>query len=829
MIRSALLIIATLLVSVALPVATTAQNPASALGQAERVLGRPLTDAEVLELLRRAALSATEVRQRLGERGLDPTSADPYLRVLDGEASSVPAETNPIPLLAVLAELGTRDPNESRIARDVVLPPPGETTTGPPIFGLDLFSRATSEFEPVITGPVPPDYRVGPGDEVVLVLTGGVQQAYRLGVTREGWIVIPDVGRISVNGSTLSQLEALLFQRLSQVYSGITRGSDATTFFDVTVGRLRTNQVYAIGEVARPGAYTVSSLATVLNALYRAGGPNRGGSFRSISVSRRGSLAAEIDLYDYLLRGDAARDIRLENGDVLFVPVAGTRVEISGPVVRPGIYEVRKEEDLRALIRMAGGLEASAEPGRVQIERILPLEDRSPGQDRAIIDVPLPPLDGETGGSIPIRDGDRITVFAVLEELRNRVVLGGGVWRPGTYAADGDTRLWDLIERAGGLVPDALEGRAQIQRLQRDYTRRLIPVSLARDGSGAPLENPMVEGLDQILIFARRDLRETRTVSVGGWVRESGTYPFQDGMTVADLLLLAGGLRNGAYLAEAEVSRLMVAQERSDTLVQRLGVSLDSAFVFAADGSGEPIQTAIGDTEAANFRLDNLDALYVRRVPGFTPQQRVTIAGEVRFPGPYSIERRTERIADLIARAGGLTGNAYTAGFQLWRVRSASAPAAASPPVDRVRVGVDLASALSDPTNSANLLLEPSDSVFVPRYIPTVEVEGAVVVPTQVLHRPGASVDYYVRGAGGYREDADRDRVRLRFANGEVASKGGGFLFFGGGMPDPDPGSVVTVPAKAPREETGLRVSEFVGLFSTVLTAAAAVIIAANR
>jgi protein involved in polysaccharide export with SLBB domain len=455
-------------------------------------------------------------------------------------------------------------------------------------------------------------------------------------------------------------------------------------------------------------------------------------------------------------------------------------------------------------------------------------------------------------------------VFAVLDEARNLASISGGVWRPGEFGVGDSTRLWDVIERAGGLVPDAFATRAQIQRLQPDYTRRLIPVSLAMDATGNPVENPVLEGMDQILVFAERELRDERVVRIGGWVREPGTYPFADDMTVADLVLVAGGLRTGAHLVEAEVSRIVISTERADTLTQSFQVGL---------GEGDPLDDAaaavnLGRSEAALFSLRDQDAVWIRQSPGFEPQATVVLTGEVHFPGPYSIRNRNERLTDVIARAGGLTGDAYARGFQLWRRRPADVPVDSlslsqydsaqlaldslrlqlrQPPSDsvqrnqpagrldapeepdRLRVGVAFADAIQDRTSGSNLLLEDGDSIHVPRFIPTVVVRGAVAEPGAVVYREGRDLGYYIRQVGGYVEEADKSRVRIRLANGQVTTRGRRFLVFGGGIEDPDPGSVITVPFEPPSDETGIRITEFVGIVGTLLTAAASIIIAASR
>lgn len=872
--RVAAAVAAALLVATAAPRGLHAQDIEQLRRQAEQALGRPISNQEALRLLEQSGLTAPQVRDLLQSRGYPSTMADPYLAVLAGEAENVPTGTNPVPLVDALSGTDLL----SRIGQGQVAGDPGaypgaypgldlyglsllDEEEGPPIFGREIFRRASTQFQTSTSGPAPPDYRVGPEDELVLVVTGDVEVAYRMTVSREGLVVIPDLGRVEVAGSTMSELRERLTRQLSEVYSGLTGDADATTFLDLSLGTLRTNLIYVIGEVERPGAYEIGGFASVFAALYQAGGPNRTGSFRNILLNRGRRTLATVDLYDYLLdgRGDAAP--RLEQGDVIFVPVADHRVEIDGAIVRPGIYELSEGDDLSDVIAFAGGLTASASGARVQIERVLPPSEQEEGLNRVLLDVPLTGPEAE--GGMPLAHGDRITVFAVLDDTRNSVHISGGVWRPGVYGVDPGLRLSDVLELAGGLLPDAYEGRIQIQRLQPDYTRRMIHVTLERDAAGLLIDDPAIEALDQVYVFARRDLREQRAVSIGGWVRAPGVYPYVDGMTVRDLILRAGGLRTGAYLGTVDIARVAIGQVRGDTITHTFSVALDSAMVFdALPGAGEGAAAGRGD-----FVLLNLDAVYVRRAPGFEPQRRVMITGEVMFPGPYSLQLRTERITDLIARAGGLTPEAYAEGLQLWRAEvqpddedltgveiagqvfgdtaiatteqaaggadslGIEEPDGAKPEpkaLKRKRVGVDYVAAMEDVSSSQNLLVEPYDSVFVPRFIPTVDVQGAVQAPSRVVYRAGEGAEYYVRRAGGYQQKADKGRALVQFANGEVVGRGAKFLFFGGGLPKPDPGAVVQVPFKE-EKPPGPGALEVMAIITGLITATATVIIAATK
>jgi protein involved in polysaccharide export with SLBB domain len=854
--------------------AAHAQDVEELRRQAERVLGRPISNQEALQMLQQSGLSSDQVRDLLEEKGYSRTAADPYLSVLEGIEKQVPGTATPVPLLEALTEsdlasslAGDSLPSDLMMAlqRLDTVQLAEEEELGPLVFGREIFLRTSSQFRPQGGGPVPPDYRVGPEDELILVLTGDVELAYRLLVAREGWVAIPDLGRVDVAGLTLAELRQRLTRRLSTVYSGLTGDANATTFLDLSLGLVHTNTVYVIGEVERPGAYEVSSLATVFAALYAAGGPKRSGSFRQIRVNRGEETRATVDLYDYLLDGRGSGATHLEHGDVVFVPVAQRRVEVDGAIVRPAIYELSEGDDLGDVLDFAGGLTSNASAARVQIARVLPPEQQEPGLNRVLLDVPIAGPDASR--DLPLIDGDRITVFAVLEDLRNTVHVTGGVWRPGAYGVEPGLRLWDVIERAGGLLPDAYEGRVQIQRLQDDYTRRMIHVSLERDSSGMPIANPTIEPLDQVFVFASRSLREQRAVSIGGWVRRPGVYPYVEGMTVRDLVLRAGGLRTGAFLGAADIARVSIGQARSDTITRTFSVALDSSLVFDARSAG------VADTASsgADFPLLNLDAVYVRKAPGFEPQRRVIVTGEVTFTGPYSVEMRTERIVDLVARAGGMTGEAYAEGLQLWRAetppedamltgaeiagqafgdtalvgvardrRSEPAssdsllasgqggPKARVKVVTRTRVGVDYVEALRDPASSHNVLVEPGDSVFVPRFIPTVDVRGAVQAPTKVLFKEGEGGNYYIERAGGYLPKADKGRARVQLANGEILTRRGKFLFFGGGLPQPDPGSVITVPLKE-EKPPGPGTLQVLGVVTGLVTATATIILAATR
>ncbi|MBT4914960.1 MAG: hypothetical protein HON08_16330, partial [Gemmatimonadales bacterium] len=423
-----------------------------------RAAGRQVSTEEIIAGLRESGLSRAQVAQRLRQQGLDPALADQYFDVLEGGADEAVAPS--ADFLAALEQMGMVFEDAGAELLDMDLEADAlaaldiaEDEGGLTVFGTEVFSSGTTRFDPMRMGPVDASYRLGPDDQLRLVLTGDVELAYTLGVTREGSIVIPDVGQVSVNGRTLSDLEDVLYERLGRVYSGVRRGADATTFFDASLGRLRTNQVFLIGEVEAPGAYQISSVASAFNALHAAGGPTAIGSFRAVAVRRGGETVATVDLYDYLLSGEVSDDVRLEQGDVVFVPLAGPQVRMTGEVRREAIYELKQGEDIRDAIGFAGGLTAAGDGERILIDRVIPPSERVGLTQRSVVDLRLTDLPEDS--LVLMHDGDVVEVFAVREMRRDRVTVQGQVFRPGDYTLFSGMTAWDLVSRAGGLLPDA--------------------------------------------------------------------------------------------------------------------------------------------------------------------------------------------------------------------------------------------------------------------------------------------------------------------------------------------------------------------------------------
>ena len=773
-----------------------------------------ITDSTDVQFLRYSALCEPQpVQRQLGQQGWQQPSYGRGGRgtmttdtLLDSRLSERVPEERRAPFAGDSLGVATTRPPEcdyldpygmSRETRALAdrergFRPPAERSDSA-IFGLDIFRQSTSQFEPNLAGPVDPSYRLGPGDRLVLILTGDVELAHSLEVTREGFVVIPQVGQLFVANLTMEQLEDLLFSRLRRAYSGIGRGPGSSTRFSVSVARLRSNQVFVIGDVARPSSYRISSAGTALTALYAAGGPTETGSLRRIEVKRGGQLVASLDLYDYLLHGDARSDVRLETGDVVFVPVHGPRVRLTGEVIRPAIYELKPGETLADLIGAAGGFKPTAARRRVQIERILPPAQRngSGGHDRVVIDIAADPVAGNGHGpAYPLEAGDVVRVFPVSNRVRNRINVRGSVWAPGSQGFEPGMTLSEAVKLAGGIKPDAYLGQILISRLLPDSTRVQLR-SAFRDTTGAVANDLALQEDDDIRIFSVAEFRPTRYVAISGAVRKGGRYPYRAGMTMRDLVLMAGGLEESAYLGEAEVARLPENRAGGVTATT-FRVQLDSSYLFERGPDGRyfgPPGLPAPSGSAPPVELEPYDNVLVLQQPDWELQRTVFLGGEVEFPGRYALVSKSERIADLIARAGGLTSEAYAEGVFFYRKNSRLG-----------RIGLDLPQALRNRRHNDNLLLQDGDSVLVPRYNAVVNVTGAVNSPVAVAYVPGQDVAFYVRAAGGPSRTADMKRTYVTQPNGKVESIQRRPLL-PDGVPKPRPGSHVYVPERDPEDK----------------------------
>ena len=806
------------------PQAGEAQNPPRpTTAQAQAAMSDPAIRARILAQVRASGMSPDEIRTQLksmgysddvirqiiGGPGVDTSAAlseDVFAAVRAlGIADSAAVDSLQTPFLArkaarskadsvLLDSLSVALQNDTvRAAIRRLLASPAARRMGADsgfvLFGREVFERKTTQFDPAVNGPLPPDYRIGYGDQFLVVLTGDVERTEELTVTRDGWVVLRDVGQVQAANLTLEQLRMTLANRLARSFSGIQNG---TTRFSITPSRVGTNQIYVLGDVTSPNAYPVSRLGTVLTALYAAGGPTENGDSRAVDVIRNNRTIATMDLYDYLMTGSSSSDVRLENGDVVFVRPRGPRVRVAGAVVRPATYEMKVGESLADAIRMAGGFRPEADRRRVLIERIVPASQRgASGSDKEVLDITSPMLATGYGPTTQrMEAGDVVHVFTVSSVVSNRIAVEGNVFQPAPVAFEPGMRLSQALARAGGLKPDTYRGAIQISRLQADSTRRMLHVGIRSDG--LPADDIEMAPNDVVRAFSTTEYRTERYISVGGAVKKPRQIPYQEGMTMRDAIMLAGGLEESALLSQAEIARLPENRENGVTATT-MSVQLDSTYLFERGPDGRylgPPGVQVPRLRTAEVELKPYDAISILRQPEFEYQRTVAVTGRVRFPSRYSLKSKTERLSDIIARAGGLAPDADSSAIVFIRKSDSTG-----------RVGVDLPRVLKNSRHVDNLILVDRDSIFIPAYNAIVIVRGAVNSPAAAIaYVKGADIDYYIRAAGGGSIMADEKRAYVTQPSGKVETKHRTALLYSAN-PRPQPGSVVNVPEKDPNNK----------------------------
>lgn len=641
---------------------------------------------------------------------------------------------------------------------------PTEGTTNPrTVFGRNVFRGSSLTFEPNENQATPENYRLGPGDEIIIDIWGENERSLREEISPEGNIMIEQVGPVYLNGLTIREANDKLRGVFSQIYAGVS-GEEPSSDVRVTLGRLRTIQVNVLGEVATPGTYRLSSFATVFHALYRAGGVTPIGGLRDIRVMRGGREVARVDVYDLLMNGKMSDDVRLEEGDVIIVPPYELLVEISGNVKRPMYYEMKTSESLGKLMEYAGGFTGDAYRDEVRIIR-------ESGREYQIYNVREPNY-----ASWNLEDGDAVTVGSVLDRFANRVEVRGAVYREGMYELGNEVHtVRGLIERAEGLKGDAFPGRALLLREREDLTLEMVSVDLAGVMSGQ-VPDIELQRNDVLVIPSIHELEERGALTISGEVARPGAYPYAENMTIEDLVVQAGGLLDGASTARIDVSR-RIKDPKSLTPSSELGKIYSFSLKDGLIVGGED-----------EFKLMPYDIVEVRRSPAYREQERVTLDGEVVFSGGYTLIKKNERLSDLVKRAGGLTSDAYAHGARLIRqmndeeraVRETTLRVALqnqrgdSLSVDKLQlsdyytVGIELDRALEEPGSDYDMVLREGDRLVIPQYVSTVSISGEVMYPNTVLYLQGKNLKYYVGQAGGYGLRAKKSRAYVIYMNGTV-------------------------------------------------------------
>ena len=674
------------------------------------------------------------------------------------------------------------------------------------VFGRNIFNTRNLTFEPSVNLATPANYRLGPGDEVIIDIWGASQNTIRQQISPEGTINIQKIGPVNLSGMTVSAANDYLKGALNKIYNGLNNTTDPTSDIRLTLGNIRTIQINVMGEVVQPGTYALSSFSTVFHALYRAGGVSDIGSLRNVQLVRNGKNIATIDVYEFIMKGNTQDDIRLQEGDVVIVPAYDVLVKISGKVKRPMRFEMKKDENLATLIKYAGGFEADAYTRSLRVVR-------QNGEEYEVNTVK------DMDYSIyTMRNGDVVTAEAILNRFTNKLEIRGAVYRPGIYQLSGKLNtIRELVNEAQGLTGDAFLNRAVLYRQREDLTSEVVQIDIKSIMDGTSPNLALMKN-DILYIPSIHDLEDRGNVTVHGEVAQPDSYPYADNMTLEDLIIQAGGLKEAASTVRIDVSR-RIKNPRStadnDTIGQMYTFSLKDGFVI----DGQP-----------GFILQPYDEVYVRRSPGYQAQQNVVIDGEILFGGNYAMTNREERLSDLVNKAGGPTNLAYLRGAKLTRVASAGEKKRMGDVIrlmsrqlgeamidslgigveDTFTVGIDLEKALTNPKGSADLVLREGDVVFIPKNTNTVTINGAVMVPNTVSYMKGKDVDYYLNQAGGCSDNARKSKKFIVYMNGQVTK------VKGSGKKQIEPGCEIIVPSKAKKKGNIANILGYATSFSSL-------------
>ena len=677
------------------------------------------------------------------------------------------------------------------------------------IFGHNLFRNTNLSFEPSANLATPISYRLGPGDEVIIDIWGASENTIRQTISPEGDIQVKDLGPVHLNGMTVKEANQYLQREFSKIYSGI-GGNEPNSQIRLTLGDTRTIQVNIMGEVSVPGTYSLSAFSTVFHALYRAGGVNKIGSLRGIKLVRNGKTIENLDVYEFIMKGKMNDDIRLQEGDVIIVNPYESLVEIVGKVKRPMYYEMKPTETVANLLEYAGGFTGDSYKKAIRLIR-------KSGREHQVFNV-----DEMDYSVFRLDDGDLVTVDAVLDRFENKVEISGAVYRSGLYQLDGEVNtVKQLIKKAEGLRGDAFLNRVLLDREHEDLSHEVIAIDLNGLLNGTVADIPLQKD-DHLYIPSVNDLKEEETVSIYGEVLNPGTFLYSDKMTIEDLVVQAGGLREAAATTRVSVTR-RIKDPKSTAYSSKL------AETFAFDIKDGLV---IGD---ADFYLQPFDMVQVRRSPAYKVQRTVSVSGEVLFSGSYALLKKNERLSDLIKRAGGITPDAYIKGGRLIRrmndeerrrerdaLRMArngegkdSISVAKLAITETYTVGIDMEKALANPGSDYDVVLREGDVIYIPEFVNTVKISGSVMYPNTVAWEKGAKLKHYINMAGGYGNMAKKKKAYIIYLNGTVARarRGDSQLI--------QPGCEIVVPSKA--EKQHMKFAEILGISSTTATMAAMV------
>lgn len=675
-----------------------------------------------------------------------------------------------------------------------------------PLFGYDFFNNSNITFTPNTNLATPTNYQLGPGDDIVINIWGAAENTYNMSVDREGAVRISGVGPVYVNGLSIEDATMKIKGVLSRIYSGVNARDDSPykVFVGVSLTNVRTVQVNIIGEVKVPGTYSLNALSSVLNALYASGGPTKQGTFRNIKLIRSGNEVATFDIYKYLLEGSQEGNKNLQDGDVIIVSPYLSRITISGAVKRPGVYEIKPDENFGDLIDFMSGFTSVAYKERLLLERI-------DGDRRKVKEILYDQVVSEA-----LKDGDKIIVNEIIDKFENRVQIEGAVYRPGVYELTKGLTLKNLITKAAGISEVAFIDRGLLFRTKDGVNQNVTPFSVNDILNGT--NDISLEPNDVVKIFNKYSLTENSFLTISGAVNTPNQFSFVENMSVEDLILLGGGLEDGANTNKIDIYR-KIKDDQFETLTESFRVSANGKLTLQ---NGE------------QFILQPNDRVSVRYLKGYGSEVNVSVMGEAKYPGAYSMEQKDMKISDLIEKAGGLSPYAYVKGASLLRRNPFFKEVSLKSTIDELesneqnlvenldlnnqqslRVGIDLEDILNSKDSKHNLILKNGDVIDIPSIKQTIKVDGEVLVPSLVRFDKTSTLRDYINKSGGFSDNAKRSKSYVIYLNGDIATTKH-FLFFRS-YPKLEPGAAIIVPTR-PERKGGLNTQEVIGLTTGLAT-----------
>ena len=677
------------------------------------------------------------------------------------------------------------------------------------VFGRDIFKNRDLTFEPSLNLATPRNYKLGPGDEVIIDIYGANQVTIQEVISSEGSINIEVLGPVYLSGKTVDEANAFLRKKLSSIYAGLD-SEESKTEMVLSLGETRSITINVLGEVNVPGTYTLSGFATAFHALYSAGGIKDPGSIRKIRVTRRGKTISTIDAYDFIMNGNSQSNIRLEDGDAVIIPAYSNLVKVDGQVKRPMYFEMKEGETMQNLLDYAGGFAKGAYTQNITVIR------QGPSNYEVLT------VDNTEYNSFKIQEGDEISVSKLLERYQNRINLRGAVIQPGVFQLS--TKVYSvktLIERAGGLLPEAFTSRAVLHREKTDRSLEVVSVDLRGIMNGTA-QDVILKNNDELFIPSINDMKEYETVQIRGEVANPGMYPYADNTTLEDLVMMAGGLNAGASVARVDISRRITDQsgtEATNEISKMYTFALKEGFVI----DGTP-----------GFILEPYDEVIVRSSPSYTTQKFVSVTGEANFTGDFAMTERDERLSELVKKAGGITKFAYAEGARLVRQMTDTEKKQMQEILNRAKMGkdsialsdrelgteyyvaIELDKAIANPGSYYDLVLREGDRLEIPTYSNIVRVSGAVQSPNAITYRPNKGYMHYVEEAGGFAHRARKRHAYVVHMNGHISKANKSKI---------EPGSEIIVPSK---EGEGLGLQGILSIATTSASLATMIASIAN-